>query len=304
MFNLLRRDIIVDLLNGRITLEEFYWRLYRMVAALTVVIFAISIAADVAGFNGLNIILIPVWVLVIGYFGFHPTYLTLALATGGTVSLGRDADRQRIIDGIKAISEKWGQYAKHLTMFGGVFFLTRFLVPIRAYPFAGMVMLGATITLGLWSWLYTEKPVYYKRYVMAIILIALAVSLFGAFTGNRPAAGANPMAPMHNGVEGTLHNFFYSKTIPVEVRDLQGQKVCGIKPGTRKFSVPKEVYASIGGQNTELSGYILLNDVPAGQKFVVEDAGDGDGCANMSFAFTTEWKQMTVEPQIIFVTIG
>lgn len=105
-------------------------------------------------------------------------------------------------------------------------------------------------------------------------------------------------------LKGAVSDFFYSKTIPIEVMDLRGQKVCGIKPGTRKFSVPKEIYARIGGQNTELSGYILFNEVPAGQKFVAEDAGNGDGCANMSFAFTTEWKQMTVEPQIIFVTIG
>lgn len=299
MFNLLRRDVIADLLNGRITVEEFYWRLYRMIVAITIFIFATSLTADIAGFNGLNIVLIPVWVIVMGYFGFHPTYLTLVLTSGGAITLGRDADRQRIIDGIKAASGKWKQFFLHGAKFGGVFFLTRFLVPIRNYPFAGMVLLGALITLGLWNWLYTEKAVWYRRYVMAIIIIALAVGLFGSFTGSRPAAGENPMAPIGGSLHDAVDGFMYSKTIPVEVRSLQGQQVCDIKPGTRKFSVPKATYVTIGGEFTEMSAYILMNGSSAGERFSVDD----NGCAEMSFAFTSEGLAQPIAPQIIFVTI-
>lgn len=298
MFNLLRRDIIVDLLNGRITVEEFYWRLYRMVAAVTIAIFATSIVADVAGFNGLNIILIPVWVIVLGYFGFHPTYITLALTTGAVSTVGRDADRQRLIDGMKAASGKWKQFFLHGAMFGGVFFLTRFMVPIKAYPFAGMVMLGALITLGLWSWLYVEKAVYYRRYVLAIIMIALTIGLFGAFTGSKPAHGKNPMAPMHDGVEGVVSNFFYSKTLEIEVSSLTPQKLCGVKTGTRKFSIPKgrEIEVFIGNEKYDITSGVRVNKTVPGENFEVTDK---EGCVEVSFAINEGFQKNAFVRQII-----
>ena len=202
LLNIFRRDVIKDLLNGRITIEDFYRRAYFTIVFVTVVIFAISLAADVKGFNGLNIVLIPVWVIIVGYFGFHPTYILLALTTGGAASLGRDADRQRIIDGIKAAGGKWKEFFLHGAMFGGVFFLTRFLMPIREYPFAGMLLLGAVITLGLWAWIYVGGT-WYKRYALGVVLVSIAVSVFGTFAG-KPTKDGHPTAPMASGMAGIV----------------------------------------------------------------------------------------------------
>lgn len=302
MFNLLRRDIIVDLLNGRITVEEFYWRLYRMVAAVTIAIFATSIVADVAGFNGLNIILIPVWVIVLGYFGFHPTYITLALTTGAVSTIGRDVDRQRLIDGIKAASGKWKQAFLHGAMFGGVFFLTRFLVPIRNYPFAGMVLLGAMITLGLWSWLYVEKAVAYRRFVLALILIATTVALFGAFTGNRPAAGENPMSPMHNGVKGVVHGFFHKERINVQVTSLSEEVDINLQPGIRKFSVHGQQFVLLLDTNTsaEISNKIRVKGKKAGEEFEVP----ADGKVKFTFVGPAEFLRQPIDWQELALEVS
>jgi hypothetical protein len=301
LFNLFRRDIVADLLNGRITVENFYRQLYTYVVLVTTAIFTLSIVADVAGFNGLNIVLIPVWVIVMGYVGFHPTYITLALTTGAVSTIGRDMDRQRLINGINAASGVWKQFFLHIAMFGGVFFLTRFLVPIRAYPFAGMLMLGALITLGLWNWLYTEKAVYYRRYVLAIVLLAITIGLFGAFTGDRPAAGENPMAPMHNGMKEAVRSFFHKERHEVQVSSLSEEvEVSGIKPGTRKFSVPDRQFVLLLGTNTssEINDKIRVNEKRAGENFEVA----ADGKVKVKFVGPPEflrqqidWQSLTIE---------
>lgn len=284
MFGILRRSIVTDLLNGRITVEDFYRRMYITAVFITVAIFALSLLADVGGINGLNIVLIPVWVLIVGYFGFHPTYILAALTVGGAASLGSDATRQRIIDGMKAAGGKWKQFFLHGAMFGGVFFLTRFLVPIREYPFAGMVMLGALITLGLWTWLY-ETGTVYKRYVLGLILVSLAVGVFGAFAG-KPEKDGYPAAAMSGGVTGIVDDFFYSKTLDVEITDSQNSKVCGVRPGKRKFRVPYEVNVWVDGYKTDITSALRVNGTYPGEPFVV----DGSECVTISFAVGEDFK--------------
>ncbi|MDP3957206.1 MAG: hypothetical protein Q8Q10_01770, partial [bacterium] len=293
MFNILRRDIVADLLDGRITVEDFYRDMYFMAVAVTVAIFAGSLLADVSGFNGLNIVLIPVWVIIAGYFGFHPTYVLGALTVGATASLGRDASRQRIIDGMGVALEKWKLFFLHGAMVGGVFFLTRFLVPIRNYPFAGMVLLGALITLGLWAWLYGVGK-WYKLYVLILVLVSLAVGVFGTFAG-KPTKGGHPLAPMSSGVKGIADDFFYSKTLEVEVGSLAPHQLCGVRPGKRDFTIPRKQYIFMDGDNYEVTSYVRVNGSLPNESFAVDDKG----CVQVSFAFTKRALGRTINPQMI-----
>ena len=278
LFNWFRHDVISDLLDKKITVENFYRQLYVYVVFVTVGIFTLSLIVDALGFNGVNIILVPVWVIVIGYIGLHPTYILLALTTGGVATTARNAERERIIDGIKAAAGEWKKYLLHFAMFGGVFFLTRFIVSIREYPFAGMVLLAATITLGLWSWVYETKAVYYRRYVLALITVVITIGLFGAVSGDRPARGEHPMAPMHNSLHDIVNNIMYNKTLEFEVSDLNGKyKAAGtVKPGTRKCSVPERQYVLLVNTNTsvEINQHIRVNNARPGDD--MEVASDGE----------------------------
>lgn len=291
LFNLFRRDIVADLLNGRITIENFYRQLYTYLVIIVTAIFTLSLVADVAGFNGLNIVLIPVWVIVIGYFGFHPIYL-IAFKTIDTATKNKLEEY---------IGTTWKQFFIHLAMFGGVFFLTRFLVPIRNYPFSGMLILGATILLGLYSWVDWKETKAYRRYVLAIIVVALTVGLFGSFTGNRPAHGENPMAPMHGGVKGMIQGFFHREKIHVEVSSLSKEvEVSGVEAGTRKFSVPEKQFVLLLGTNTsaEINDKIRVNGMKSGESFEVA----ADGKVKVKFVGPPEflrqpidWQELTLE---------
>lgn len=280
MFALLRRDVVVSLLSGAITVEDFYRELYFMAIAVTFAIFTVSLIADVAGFNGLNIVLIPVWVVIVGYLGFHPRYITLALTAGGTLSLGPDVSRQRIIKGFTDGWEKWKSFLLHGAMFGGAFFLTRFLIPIHDNPFAGMIMVGALLTLGLWNWKYADtNSHWYKHYVLYLALLSLTIGVFGTITG-KPEKDEHPLAPISNGIKGIWDDSFYSKTLELKVSTLDPQRLCGVRPGKRKFEIPETTYVLIEGTNFDLTSFIRVNDVLPQENFLVGD----DGCVDISYA--------------------
>ncbi len=299
MFNVLRRDIVADLLHGRITVEDFYRRMYFLAVAITGTILAVSLVADVAGMNGLNIVLIPLWVIVVGYFGFHPTYVLAAATIGAAASLGRDADRQRVIDGMGAALAKWKKFLLHGAMFGGVFFLTRFLVPIKIYPFAGMILLGALVTLGLWNWLY-ESGTVYKKYVLSLVLVSLAIGLYGAFSG-KPASIGSMAAGSSGSLREMVTDIRYGKTVEIEVETLQPQQLCGIRPGERTFSIPQKVFVLIKKSdkemmsNYEVSDYVRVNGTLPKESFVIGN----DGCANITFAFSKDFRKKSILPQVI-----
>lgn len=300
LFNVLRHDIVTGLLNGRITVEDFYRQLYATTVLVAGAIFALSLMADIAGFNGLNIVLIPVWVIIVGYFGFHPTHILVTLTAGGASSLGRDIDRQRIVEGIKAASENWRRFVLHLAMFGGVFFLTRFMVPVRNYPFAGILLLGAVMTLGLWSWLYAAGGTAYKYYVLVLVFISIVIGVFGTFAG-KPAKDGHPIAPVINGIVGVVEDSLYAKTLEVEVSSLSEEvEVCCIKPGIRKFSVPGRQFVLLLGTNTsaEINGKVRVNGARASEEFEVAT----DGKVKVKFVGPPEflrqpidWQELTVE---------
>jgi hypothetical protein len=194
MFGILRRGITADLLNGNITATDFYNRLFLTALLGALAILIVSFSADVAGQDWINIVLIPIWMAAVMYVKYHINIVLAVLSTSATVSTLRDADRQRIIDGMQSGWAKWEKIANHAALFGGVFGLTRFLVPIKAYPFMGLVLLGALLTLGMLAWIEGAGK-WYTRYAYGIVFVALAIGLFGSFTG-KPGIDRHPAAPI------------------------------------------------------------------------------------------------------------
>lgn len=149
------------------------------------------------------------------------------------------------------------------------------------HPMYALVFFPIAAAIGVWAFAHNSESKWYKRITLAILVIGALASFYQAFAGP------------------SLNDLTYQKTFPVQVRDLHGQKVCGIRPGERKFSVPKAVYVTIGGQDTEVSGFVLLNQTVTGERFSV----GREGCADLSFIFTAEWRKQPIEPQVIFITI-
>lgn len=281
MFNLLWRDIRTNVLNGTITVEDIYWLFYSRVWMATGIIFTLSLGVDYYGINGIQLIFLPIWLFAIGYIGLPIIGLSEAVIT----------------DRLREVVCNLRRFVLHLALFGAIFFTTRFLVPVRDYPFASMMLLTGTIIIGLVTWLWpATDPKIYRRYALAIAIIVIALGLFGAFTGQRPANGAHPMTPMHNGVEGVVSNFFYSKTLELEVTSLQPQKLCGVQTGNRKFAIPHKSYVIINGDNYDVTSFVRVNRMLPDESFVVMD---DEGCVDVSFAFTSSMLGQAITPQVI-----
>ena len=292
MFQLLglcSRNMLAQLAIGDITVNRVYNQLYIIIALIACAILGISFAGDVLGHNWVNIAIIPIWVLVVLYIKYYPRALAAELA------LSTAASKAGLITSIEAGYEKWDYFTKHAAVFGGVFGLTRFLVPIKAYPSMGWVLLGALITLGLWAWLYDAGKAY-KKYALGVVLIALVVGLFGTFAG-KPAVAGHPAAPISNGLTGILDDITYSKTLDVEVRRLEDSRLCGVKTGKRIFQVPHTVVVKIDGERNDITSALRVNGTHPGEPLVV----DSDGCVTVSFAVNGDFKKNAFAKRVIAI---
>ena len=183
MFRLLGRDSVARLLAGDLTVADFYNSLYVTLLMLALAILGISFTGDMTGYNEVNILIIPIWVASVLWLKFYPR------SVAGTLALSKAASAVGLVANVKEGWEKWDVFTKHAAMFGGVFGLTRFLVPIKAYPFMGLVMLSAFITLGLWAWIYGAGTKY-KKFTILVVVVALGIALYGTVTGKRLQSGS------------------------------------------------------------------------------------------------------------------
>lgn len=288
MFRLLGRDSLARLLAGDLTVTDFYNALYATLALSALTILGISISADLLGQNWVNVVIIPVWVLAVMWLKYYPR--TLA----GTLAVSTAARAAGLIPSITAGFEKWFQLANHVALFGGVFGLTRFLVPIKDHPFMGMVLLAAVITLGLWAWIYGGGHAY-KRYVLLLILVALAVGLFGAFAGKSTSGG---------GMRGVWADYNYKRSFDLELVSFQDTKVpevCGLKLGTRKFMIPSNdrdrTWVEVPGEaSVDISSSLRLNGTWPDETFEVTNE---KGCVKVTFALNPAFKNKAITPRII-----
>ena len=183
MFEIFRRGIIADLLNGRVTAVDFYNRLSTTVLLAVLAVLTASFVADVAGQNWFQIVLIPVWMGVMMYVKYHVDAIIASLSIGGAAAV---ANRESLVSGMREGWKKWERFMNHAALFGGVFGLTRFLVPIKAYPFMGLVLLGALLTLGMWAWTFK--------------------TVAGTFTGRPEQPPTPPSPPVQGGISPSTNH--------------------------------------------------------------------------------------------------
>lgn len=105
-------------------------------------------------------------------------------------------------------------------------------------------------------------------------------------------AVANKESPITMGkvvakeAKNTWDGVWYEKNLSIEVRTLQPTKLCGIRPGVRKFEIPgAEFPAFVNGIRYNIKTAVRIGGASEGEKFTVE----GDGCAEVSFEFLREF---------------
>ncbi len=88
------------------------------------------------------------------------------------------------------------------------------------------------------------------------------------------------------GLVGVYKDLTYEKSLDKEIRDFRPTKLCGIRPGVRKFEIPgQEFPAFVNGSRYNIKTAIRIGGAFEGEKFTVES----DGCAEVSFGFDQEF---------------
>lgn len=121
---------------------------------------------------------------------------------------------------------------------------------------------------------------------IALIIFLVGYSLFSSSTPSKKSDGS---------LKEMINDLRYTKTFELEVATLEPHKLCGVRPGERKFTAPKKIPVIIGGNRHDLEEWILVNDTVAKEQFIVAD----DGCVKITFALVSNDKKKSIVPQII-----
>ncbi|MFZ2187070.1 MAG: hypothetical protein WAV46_00340 [Candidatus Moraniibacteriota bacterium] len=92
--------------------------------------------------------------------------------------------------------------------------------------------------------------------------------------------------------------FSKKKTLELEVSTLEPHKLCGVRPGERKFTIPHQSFILMYGDNYEVTSYIRVNGSLPNESFTVES----NGCVQVSFAFNSRALGKPIDPQVIQIT--
>lgn len=150
------------------------------------------------------------------------------------------------------------------------------------HPTQALLFFPALATIGVWAFAHGGSRKWYRKITIAVLVIGSIMSLYSMLGG-------------HEKMEKMWGNFFYSKTLEIEVSSLQPQKLCGVQPGHRKFAIPHESYVILNGDNYEITSFVRVNGTLPNQVFSVGD----DGCVDISFSFPSSTLEKTVTPQVI-----
>lgn len=90
----------------------------------------------------------------------------------------------------------------------------------------------------------------------------------------------------------------YSKTFELEVVTLEPHKLCGVPSGKHTFTIPFQRHVKIMGDDYDVTSYIRVNKSLPNEVFEVAS----DGCVEVSFAFNSLAKGLSIQPQIIAIT--
>ncbi len=152
------------------------------------------------------------------------------------------------------------------------------------HPTAALVFFPALAGIGMWSFALGGATKWYRRITIAVLVIGALASFHQVFAEEKPR-------PLNN----IVSDLTYSKTVEFEVKSLQPQKLGGIKPGRRKFSIPEKQYIRINGEDQDITSYVRMNGTPPNESLEVESTGK----VEVSYALPKEVLEKTIDPQTL-----
>lgn len=236
-----------------------------------------------------------------------------------------------------ALVKKFASWSAHLAFFVTIVFvvLGTWKIENTTVVLPVFVILSG---VGLWAALFGNGIKWYRRITIGILLVSLVGLLYGGYAYLHPqdetlddidrallrnednrknAEAENILRKAKDGVVLTddevktlkrlkqeketrkltaaIDDWRYGKTTELQVNTLQPQKLCGVRPGARTFEIPRQVYVLVEGTNYELTSYIRVDGTLPKENLQV----DGDGCVQVSFAFTSDFLGKPITPQII-----
>lgn len=313
--------------EGGITLEQLkIWlekaiQIYKIAFAL-LVIGAIVLVILGVKFNrwdmaGANFILALVFLIVWAFFEFHPAGLLVTFGLGGLNGLPKNWSLNQFIregtlpdlqlsevirQGFELI-KKLSYYSMHIAFFMTVMFMVLGTFELKTAK-AVLPVFIALAGIGLWSILAKVHPKWYFRVTGILLFVSLAIFLYKGFvSGDDETVGAPAPKEVARSFGNMWSSWNYRKTFDLEITSFQDHKLCGIRSGTRTFSIPSDIRSRIyvttaKGENTDITSTIRLNGTVPGETFEVENK-----CVTVSFAFNQAAKQERISPRVIHFTV-
>lgn len=285
---------------------------YKIAFAL-VVIGAIALVILGVQFNqwgiaGANFILALMFLIIWAFFQFHPAGLLAVFGIGGLNGLpkdwslnvffreGRLPDLQLSEVGKQGFEfiKKLAHYTMHVALFMTVMFVVLGTFEIKTAK-AVLPIFIVLAGIGLWTTLTKTNPKWYFRTTGWILVISLLMFVYKAFI-----TGEDASAPIRE-AKGVWADWNYKKTFDLELASFKDTEVCGLKPGTRKFTIPSSdrdrTWVEVPGEApVDLSSALRLNGTWPEESFEVTDK---DGCVTVTFALNPAYKQKAITPRVI-----
>lgn len=298
-----------------------YKKIFACLLIGTVLGVILGVIANRAGMPLWNFIFAAVFLVVWLFLEFHPKGLLVVFGVGGLNGLPKDwGINQLIRDGklpdlrlsevVKQgfeLIKKLSYYSAHVAFFVTVMFvvLGTFELKTASAVLPVFVLLAA---IGLWSILAKVPAKWYFRITGLILLVSIVIFLYKGFVdgGDEVSASASTSEPAPkkgNSFKKAYADLTYKRTFDLEISSFQDVEMCGVRPGTRKFSVPNNdrgrIYVQVEGMRSDITSAIRLNGTLPGEEFEVEK----NGCVTVSFAYAKGAKYLTIERRVINFTV-
>jgi hypothetical protein len=309
-----REDLSALLTEMSNTPEEFYQnsvrfhrKWYNIFMAILLTIIGTEVMASYMGFPILIAVINSAIIPVLGFYISHPASFLYIFGAGSVWKFIQDQDvkLENILKGnvpvfknikISDIGMQGLQtyvsvlnLPAHFLIISIAMGTTLALMRVE-HPTYALVFFPALATIGVWSFALGGESKYYRKITIAVLVIGALVSLYQVFAKRSP--------------DEIFHELTYRKTLEVEVSSRESFRLCGIKPGMRKFSIPegREIEIIVNGDRRDITSTVRLNKALPNESFEVKyDEVEKDGCAEGSFAVNESAKSITFPRQIIAI---
>ena len=91
-----------------------------------------------------------------------------------------------------------------------------------------------------------------------------------------------------------------ARTLEIEVSSLRPHRLCGVRPGERKFTIKWRAFVRMGADDYEVTSHVRVNGSVSDENFTV----GSDGCVQVSFAFDSSvlGRQLTINGEPVTVS--